>query len=235
MAMSAEKKKRILEKIQALGTFSGEKLLTGKYIREAVDPQHRPVTVQNQLDAQYKKEFELDTDFDGDFYMWLENEKKKIPGSGDKVVYLTNEQRANFLVTFAATRLVPNPDAEQPYREFISTHSGEFIFALASKPQPSLYVGLKSVGTFHHSSLYAGRAVLGAGTMVVENGVVLQVNNHSGHYKPGFSEMVKVVEHMRQNGATVDEILFTVSLGGAQADWTGGGSELIEQAATNVF
>lgn len=228
MTMSIEKKFRILAKIRALGVFDGGKMLTGNYIQEAVDPEHRPVLVQNQLNSRYKREFQLDTDFDGDFYQWLKEKKKAIPGSGDKVAYLTAKDRLNFLVTFSGKRLVPNPKAIIDYREFFLSVRGELIFVLAPTPQPNLYVGAKAIGTFHHSSLYAGRAVLAAGTMLLDKGVILQVNNHSGHYKPGLGEMVKVVEHMRKNGALVDEIVFKVSSG--RDEWTGSGSELILQA-----
>jgi hypothetical protein len=45
-------------------------------------------------------------------------------------------------------------------------------------------------GTFHHSSFLAGETALGAGTLKVDNGVLLEVSNLSGHYGPTFDNLL---------------------------------------------
>jgi hypothetical protein len=57
----------------------------------------------------------------------------------------------------------------------------------------------------HHSSALAGEAVAGAGQVTVKDGKVVAIDNLSGHYKPGSTEMLQTVEHLARQGALLDK------------------------------
>ncbi len=58
----------------------------------------------------------------------------------------------------------------------------------------------KSRGTFHHSSLSRGGAVLSAGGIVVAGGRVARLTADSGHYRPTGDNFVRFVQLLRDWG-----------------------------------
>ena len=40
---------------------------------------------------------------------------------------------------------------------------------------------------FHHSSFLAGEKVAAAGEIIIENGIIKEITNGSGHYRPDIS------------------------------------------------
>lgn len=47
------------------------------------------------------------------------------------------------------------------------------------------------IGKFHHSSFLSGSKIAAAGDIIIENGIIKQITNHSGHYRPIFENVKK--------------------------------------------
>lgn len=204
--------KRALSKIGKIrqGSFEGSKTLSDSYWKERLDPLHRPNTELQALWAEFVK----DATHNGrDFYEWL-----RIKGKAAKqqVSYLTDDQRIAYKFTFTGSNILFSQEAQDAG---MNNYDGEVIYVLDGTD--SFYFGVKSVGTFHHSSMLAGAPVAGAGTMIVRHRAISEVNNHSGHYKPGMEEMRKVAKAMAVRGAAVDAIDMKVYGANAALEWEG--------------
>ncbi|MEV0075810.1 toxin glutamine deamidase domain-containing protein [Nocardia neocaledoniensis] len=68
----------------------------------------------------------------------------------------------------------------------------------------NLYASLRhSPGIFHHSSFLAGAPVAAAGELVVIGGVLQQLTDSSGHYRPERGHTVQAIEHLRSLGVAL--------------------------------
>ena len=73
----------------------------------------------------------------------------------------------------------------------------------------NLYASLKQVvGEFHHSSLLAGKPVVGAGELEVIDGVPTLMNRNSGHYQPDEEQLSLVRDMLQEQGIDISRILF---------------------------
>ena len=61
-------------------------------------------------------------------------------------------------------------------------------------PEHNLYVHDKITGHFHHSSFLGGAATVAAGSIVVEQGKLLELTPHSGHYQPSEEDFARRVQ-----------------------------------------
>jgi hypothetical protein len=59
----------------------------------------------------------------------------------------------------------------------------------------------------YHSSYTAGRAVRCSGTWKVENGVVKEISDSSGHYKPNLNHMINALETLKTYGVDLSKVL----------------------------
>ncbi len=64
------------------------------------------------------------------------------------------------------------------------------------------------VGKFHHSSLAGGHPVAAAGEIVVHDGVVVSVNNVSGHYQPEATYLRQLALELRTQGIDLRKVEF---------------------------
>ncbi len=104
------------------------------------------------------------------------------------------------------TERFPVESARSSFDQFEKNWSG---FALSLNRE--LYVakhelvkgsGQKGVN-FYHSSYLAGGPVMCAGSMHIEAGKVLAIKIDSGHYKPGMSHVVSLLQTLQMHGAPV--------------------------------
>lgn len=58
------------------------------------------------------------------------------------------------------------------------------------------------LGLFHHSTLLAGAPVAAAGGMIVKNGIIQNITNCSGHYRPSSVSFSQIKEALNQMGYT---------------------------------
>ncbi len=90
----------------------------------------------------------------------------------------------------------------------LGDYSGEregFGFVLSMSNE--LYAGpLEKFGLQYHSYFMGGRPVQCGGTISFSNGVVTQIRNDSGHYKPVDQSMVKLLHYLRMNGMDLRKI-----------------------------
>lgn len=67
---------------------------------------------------------------------------------------------------------------------------GTYNFCLTCEEKPRLICSK----TKHHSYLANGKRVLGVGTLLFDGGKLLEITNHSGHYKPSNNEMIDIIK-----------------------------------------
>ncbi len=112
---------------------------------------------------------------------------------GRKVVvhYLNDSQRSNFKAQIA-NNLFVDPTGS-PIDSFDIDANGRRVpryFIYVMDAQGDFYISgfylssISDVIDFTHSSFFAGGPVASAGRMVIENGNLLYIDNHSPHYKP---------------------------------------------------
>lgn len=66
--------------------------------------------------------------------------------------------------------------------------------------------GVDQEDGFYHSSYLAGNAVMAAGSMLIEDGVVKALRSDSGHYKPTDTNSVSLLQALEMAGAPIDQI-----------------------------
>ncbi|MFE7801707.1 hypothetical protein [Nocardia sp. NPDC057440] len=120
------------------------------------------------------------------------------------ITYLNNEQRAAYLITVREDGKLYDAEGNLFDTRKGSKPSGNrkrcAIFVMDENG--SIYASnYHELGRFHHSSLVAGESVAGAGEIRVENGVITHLSDKSGHYKPTFDMMVKVIERLDDSRA----------------------------------
>ena len=153
----------------------------------------------------------------GTFFDWLDSvgthagkELPEIPDcprvvlDSDMVTYIddveTSKQYAVRISTVAhgAGRLVLSNGS------VVRTGSAGWMFVIRDNVMyvaPKVINGL-SAKRFHHSSFFGGRAVQAAGIIVTDetNGYIQQILPHSGHYRPGESDVQRVLYFLHVMG-----------------------------------
>jgi len=60
---------------------------------------------------------------------------------------------------------------------------------------------------FHHSSFFAGKAVSSAGILFInEKGVLVKLYPHSGHYRPGDNELLRILQYLKKHNINLEAI-----------------------------
>jgi hypothetical protein len=63
---------------------------------------------------------------------------------------------------------------------------------------------------FSHSSFNAGKPVICAGLITIEQGVLKEIDNHSGHYKPTRQDLISALQCLSDDGADLKETIVIV-------------------------
>lgn len=83
--------------------------------------------------------------------------------------------------------------------ESLHVGGGHAIFVMDANG--NIYASTAHIfGEFHHSSLLAGQPVAGAGELVVEKGVVLEITRASGRYRPSEALANQVLTQLKKYG-----------------------------------
>jgi len=88
-------------------------------------------------------------------------------------------------------RKEPNQDYTTPLDMWAMDKYGNFMCTRSNAQ-------VHGTHQYNHSSLNAGNDVLCAGTVVITNGVIMQIDNQSGHYRPtrrNLHTAVQVLHH----------------------------------------
>lgn len=197
--------KRAIGKAKVIGRGSakqsgeGGRILHGPYWKEKLDHRHRDSRELNQLQRLWKQ----DPAGGRDFFAWLEKNDAKLPHKTKVEQFTTYAQRRPFHASFGSDGSIRMVDPT--HREFVSGHTGEMIFAASHDDQ--VFVGIKNLGKFHHSTFMGGDAVQSAGTLKLDKGRIVEINDHSGHYTPGVPEMKAMVRLLQKQGVDVSGII----------------------------
>eukprot|EP00981_Chlorochromonas_danica_P014266 scaffold7649_cov165-Ochromonas_danica.AAC.6 len=151
------------------------------------------------------------------FFLWLDPvdssavrpELASCPRSildNDRVLYLrSDEEREPFIVSVDDNGLL----RRKTTCELINTDSKGWIFVIyewkiyACEKRTSVYP------RFHHSSFFAGAPVQAAGMIVVEQGKIIRLMPHSGHYRPEDRQFLWLLRHLQD---------FTINLKDVKVD-----------------
>lgn len=120
------------------------------------------------------------------------------------VHYATKDERVNdHMVIFTGGLIQKEPG--QNYNTLLDMWAmdrhGNFLCTAAGR---QVQVGPGNY-QYNHSSLNAGREVICAGTVVINNGVIMEIDNNSGHYRPTRQNLHSAVLVLHHDlGATFD-------------------------------
>ena len=113
------------------------------------------------------------------------------------VAYLNDSERAPYEIFIQHDKIVNNKG-----KLFETTGSVEIniggeaiisnkaIYVMSEKGE--IYISKSSeYGKFHHSSFLSGENVAAAGDIIIEKGIIKEISNSSGHYRPNFESVKK--------------------------------------------
>jgi hypothetical protein len=114
-----------------------------------------------------------------------------------KFNYLNSEQRIEKLLIVKNGKLY-NYHNQQPHMgaDFIDRAGLPFAMDLDER----LYAHSGNILDWNHSSFTAGKPVIAAGCIWVDNGKLLMISNESGHYKPNKYELAACVKVLVNQG-----------------------------------
>lgn len=120
-------------------------------------------------------------------------------------MYLTKNQRLEFLVT-VRNGIMLDGSLERFTTKTASAaggtghYSDEHIWAM--DVYGNIYVRRGDAGRWHHSSFTRGQDVICAGEIGVRDGVLLRLNNGSGHYKPTADALHRACQRLAGDGVS---------------------------------
>merc|ERR1712166_704014 len=188
---------------------------------EATDvPKHRYGASQWWFYEEWNK-----SDSKNGFRFWLDEGEgkdiKEVPGKdgasctrefleSQSVKYCTDEERAEFLVEIKDGILTYKNQGGVPVQgtgKNMTPDGKNSMMIYVMSPKHQLYVGEKSVGRFHHSSFLAGASTSAAGSMVVDQqGKLLELTPHSGHYRPSAEDFDRCIEALSGQGIDMTDV-----------------------------
>lgn len=118
--------------------------------------------------------------------------KLRCYDSFKRIVYFHHEQIMANCISTTAGRLVYQGKP-------LSTGERGFIFVVTLQDQ--FVVSADVPGRIHHTSLSGGQEVKAAGRVWAKDGLLLAINNHSGHYRPSRESVVFALELLERLGA----------------------------------
>jgi hypothetical protein len=122
-----------------------------------------------------------------------------IPSNG--VLYLMPDERETFRIFVRDGKVYSADDGSlfDTVTGLTARPDGKAIFVMDD--QGNFYASTKlKPGSFHHSTFFAGQPVSGAGEIVIEDGQIISMNSHSGHYKPSVETEGQVLDQLEAQG-----------------------------------
>ncbi|PIN11833.1 hypothetical protein CDL12_15558 [Handroanthus impetiginosus] len=175
---------------------------------EAIDPRHR---YGHNLHFYYVKW--LSSQSREPFFYWLDigegkevNLIEKCPRSKLQqqcIKYLGPKERKAYEVAVEDGKFFYKQTGELLDTTKESKGS-KWIFVLSTSK--TLYVGKKKKGSFQHSSFLAGGAILAAGRIVAEKGVLKAAWPHSGHYRPTPENFRDFLSFLLENNVDLTDV-----------------------------
>ena len=186
--------------------------LFNTYIWEKVDPKHRyGASVQKERDRYERLILENPYwDWKGNFWQWLD--KKSHGTRMSHIHFFTPEQREKAKIQFSNGKVIFPEDEElqsHNLRMFVVGLDGEPYMAIKHSGE-----GEAKPGTSHGSFFSCG-PVLSAGKLLINaDGIIEEITNHSGHYKPGPHETAYFLELLQQKGVSLRGVKLLIKFPG---------------------
>jgi len=163
----------------------------GNFWLETLDPCHRRLTpFYHQWQSAKRENPSLPH-----LFLWLET--MHIPKYVPRVVYVEEHE-------LAALELVVNEGLLFHGLEPASFDDPSERYLFAIDLDEKIYAGKESCG-FSHSSFTQGKAVLGAGLLKIEKGVLKSVALESGHYLPTMKAGFQILRLFYEKGVNLQE------------------------------
>lgn len=118
--------------------------------------------------------------------------KLRCYDSFKKIVYYHTEQITANCISATSGKLIHQGKP-------LSTGERGYIYVVTLQNQ--FVVSPDIPGRIHHTSLSGGIEVKAAGRVWTKDGLLLAINNHSGHYRPSRESVVFALELLEQMGA----------------------------------
>ncbi|CAM9997641.1 unnamed protein product, partial [Ascophyllum nodosum] len=158
----------------------------------------------------YHKEWVRQRRPGGSFFSWLSTPEVQLEGcprhelESDVVHYCRPEERENYALRLEVTaegRAMLHTAKGEPVNSgpnaWLFVLRDRTIFATDKKTDPP---------RFHHSSFFGGGYVEAAGMLVAENGALMTLYPHSGHYRPTNSHLKGLLRFLRGLGVDLSAI-----------------------------
>jgi hypothetical protein len=125
------------------------------------------------------------------------------------MIYLNKMSRSQYLVTIDDAKLFYYD--ESGYKE-ISTSGDQMVYAV-DRYGNLFCIDLPVWGSniqMNHSSVLAGKDVIGAGCLYVKDGSLRWIDNNSGHYRPTYHQLVDTLLVLQDQDLPLDDVLVGV-------------------------
>jgi len=172
----------LTEQLKAHARYFNIKLLDGNFHHYGDDVEDLNFWLE-RLDPEHNAGNQGDT-----FYAWAKRSRPgSFKGGSDPTLrYLDEMQREAFRVHAEGGRVLYNDATVLDTKNgsaSLSGRKGIYIYVCSALTR-QIYTFDSQLHVMHHSSFLKGQAVLAAGTWLVEQGEVMEVDGESGHYKP---------------------------------------------------
>ena len=151
------------------------------------------------------------------FFEWLDSVQKpehplclRSILDSDTVLYLSSfEERKEFAYEICNDGLLRKYNNNSECHscsedDLLNTDGDGWIFVLKDKIVYAHAKDTKSRPRFHHSTFLAGEPVEAAGLLVCENGVILKLFPHSGHYRPHDHHLLSMLEFFYRKNVSLN-------------------------------
>jgi hypothetical protein len=168
------------------------------YALEAMDPQHRPLAL---IDNLFFIEW-ISAATDLSFFEWMDTKSMAL----DKVLYTDPSERWKYVALFPSDRKIHhykdpqpvNPATEDARKELLSTtdnnwgtvFSGKGFAIWVLSRLGIFYTNKHELAKFHHSSFLAGGRIKAGGEWAIRNGRLLYITHKTGHYRSSPTELL---------------------------------------------
>lgn len=137
----------------------------------------------------------------------LESAEVKYCNRTERLQYVVEIQEGKLYWVNQGRKLVHSSKTPKPKKGAPQGAPNEPVMMIyVMSPDGTLYVGDKKREKFHHSSFLSGSAVIAAGSICVEEGVLKELTPHSGHYRPSDEDFARCVQSFRDAGVPMDQV-----------------------------
>lgn len=137
------------------------------------------------------------------------NSKKKDRGetTGKKTIFLTDLEREQYRVAIREGQFVQHRAPFSTSDSISHGKKGFSAFTLNVHGELSVFPHIDHDTTgIAHSSMNRGKPVVSAGEVKIENGKLISITDHSGHYRPTAYSLYRALDYFRKQGVDVSDV-----------------------------